>query len=65
MTPQTSATFRCPLCEREDAYVRLYEHLQTSHRKSAVSRALLESTTDATAENVDWLESGANEVPTP
>jgi hypothetical protein len=38
--PQDTPT--CPLCERTGSTTRIYQHLQTTHRKSELSRRLLE-----------------------
>jgi hypothetical protein len=32
----------CPICDHESTYVQVYQHLQTGHRKSTLSRTLLE-----------------------
>jgi hypothetical protein len=34
----------CPLCDKDGEVTRIYQHLQTTHRKSELSRELLEKT---------------------
>ncbi|MBX0322789.1 hypothetical protein EGH21_07070 [Halomicroarcula sp. F13] len=51
-SPQTmehpETTYACPLCEhRSETATDVYVHLQVSHRKSEISEALIEATTDA------------------
>jgi hypothetical protein len=41
---QTDSNCSCPLCERQDGEKRIYQHLQRGHRKSELSRRLLEET---------------------
>jgi hypothetical protein len=36
----------CPICDHEASYVRVYEHLQTGHRKSTLCRTLLDERQD-------------------
>jgi hypothetical protein len=36
----------CPICDHEATYVRVYQHLQTGHRKSTLCRTLLEERAD-------------------
>ncbi len=38
---------KCPVCdEARNTSTRLYQHLQVSHRKSAVAKALIDATSD-------------------
>ncbi|MBX0325407.1 hypothetical protein EGH21_20480 [Halomicroarcula sp. F13] len=41
--PSDDGTARCPLCVFENDPKTLYRHLQTAHRKSELSRALLDA----------------------
>ncbi|MBV0924386.1 hypothetical protein KTS45_09245 [Halomicroarcula limicola] len=45
-TDRTEETRACPLCGHELAANDVYVHLQVSHRKSAISDALLRATAD-------------------
>ena len=38
--PQDKHT--CPICEKAGSTTRIHQHLQTTHRKSELSRRLLE-----------------------
>jgi hypothetical protein len=40
----------CPLCDLTHETTRVYQHLQTSHRKSTLSRRLLEETHEESKE---------------
>jgi hypothetical protein len=51
----------CPICDHESTYVRVYQHLQTGHRKSTLSRTLLEEREDDTEST---LERGTAETST-
>lgn len=47
----SNTRYGCPLCEFQDTYQAVYRHLQKSHRKSELSREVLENRhTDA-----DWV----------
>jgi len=43
----------CPICDHESTYARVYEHLQTGHRKSTLCRTLLEERQDGDQRNGD------------
>lgn len=42
---------KCPLCNFEDERTKVYQHFQTSHRKSELSRKILADE----YEDADWM----------
>ena len=42
-TEQAETICDCPLCEFRDDRTAVYQHLQTSHKKSELSRKVLET----------------------
>lgn len=50
--PEMSGTrWECPLCDYTAERTKVYKHLQTSHRKSELSRKVLE----AEYADADWV----------
>lgn len=66
----------CPLCDKDGGVTRIYQHLQTTHRKSELSRRLLEETNgkskdligaevQASSSHQDVVKPGGTHVPEP
>jgi hypothetical protein len=49
----------CPLCEHADTRTKIYQHLQTTHRKSALAEALLAEQAAGSQPAVGATESAA------